>query len=106
MRNSPVSGATLAETIRDRYRTKSSTAFPCAAAIAATSQHRRRSPCAMFTKSARAAAMALLTITTSAAASVDDGVVKVRSAYPMTETIDRIRQDVAAKGITFFSAID
>jgi uncharacterized protein (DUF302 family) len=33
-------------------------------------------------------------------------VVRVRSAYPMAETIDRIRQDVVGKGITFFSAID
>jgi uncharacterized protein (DUF302 family) len=48
----------------------------------------------------------LAAFTVSAAASADDGVVKARSAYPMAETIDRIRQDVVAKGITFFSAID
>lgn len=48
----------------------------------------------------------VLAFTVSAAASADDGVVKVRSAYPMAETIDRIKQDVAGKGITFFSAID
>jgi uncharacterized protein (DUF302 family) len=35
-----------------------------------------------------------------------DGVVKVRSAYSMQETIARIKQDIAAKGITFFSALD
>lgn len=35
-----------------------------------------------------------------------DGIVKVRSAYPMDESIARIREDIAAKGITFFSAID
>ena len=35
-----------------------------------------------------------------------DGVIKVRSAYSMDETIARIRQDVAAKGIMFFSAVD
>jgi len=35
-----------------------------------------------------------------------DGVVKVKSAYSMEETIARIKQDIAAKGITFFSAID
>ena len=48
----------------------------------------------------------LLALTISAVASADDGVVKVRSAYPIAETIDRIRQDVAGKGIAFFSAID
>jgi uncharacterized protein (DUF302 family) len=51
-------------------------------------------------------ALLVLALTVSAAASADDGVVKVRSAYPIAETIDRIRQDVAGKGITFFSAID
>jgi uncharacterized protein (DUF302 family) len=35
-----------------------------------------------------------------------DGLIKVRSAYPMDETIARIRQDIAAKGIMFFQAVD
>lgn len=35
-----------------------------------------------------------------------DGVVKVRSAYPMDETIARIKDDIARKGIMFFSAVD
>jgi len=34
------------------------------------------------------------------------GVVQVRSAYSMDETISRLKQDVASKGITFFTAID
>jgi uncharacterized protein (DUF302 family) len=36
----------------------------------------------------------------------DDGVVRVKSAYPMAETVARLKQDVAAKGITFFSEVD
>lgn len=36
----------------------------------------------------------------------DDGIVRVRSAYPMDETIARIRADIAAKGILFFQAVD
>ncbi len=60
----------------------------------------------MFTHCAKAASLALLAFTVTAAAPADEGVVKARSAYPMAETIDRIRQDVAGKGITFFSAID
>jgi uncharacterized protein (DUF302 family) len=36
----------------------------------------------------------------------DSGVVKVRSHYAMAETISRLRQDIAAKGITFFDQID
>ena len=35
-----------------------------------------------------------------------DGVIRVRSAYPMDETIARIRADIAAKGILFFQAVD
>ena len=35
-----------------------------------------------------------------------DGTVKLRSAYSMTETIERLKQDIASKGITFFTAIE
>jgi uncharacterized protein (DUF302 family) len=35
-----------------------------------------------------------------------DGLIKVRSAYTVAETIARIEQDIAAKGILFFMAID
>ena len=35
-----------------------------------------------------------------------DGVVKVRSAYAVDETIARLKQDIASKGITFFGEID
>jgi len=36
----------------------------------------------------------------------DSGVIKVKSAYSKSETIARIKQDVAAKGIRFFDEID
>ncbi|WP_414475472.1 DUF302 domain-containing protein [Microvirga sp. M2] len=36
----------------------------------------------------------------------ENGIVRVKSAYPFNETIDRIKQDVAAKGILFFFAVD
>jgi hypothetical protein len=39
-------------------------------------------------------------------AALDDGIVKVNSAYPMLETIARLQQDIASKGIRFFSEID
>ena len=35
-----------------------------------------------------------------------DGLIKVRSAYSVEETIDRIRKDIADKGIVFFMAVD
>jgi uncharacterized protein (DUF302 family) len=36
----------------------------------------------------------------------EDGIVKVRSAYSMDETIARVKQDLASKGIMFFMTID
>ena len=39
-------------------------------------------------------------------APANDGLIKVRSAYPMDETIARIKNDIAAKGIMFFQAVD
>ena len=36
----------------------------------------------------------------------DDGIVRVKSAVPMTEAITRIKADIASKGIKFFMEID
>jgi len=35
-----------------------------------------------------------------------DGIVTVKSAYPIGETIERLKKDIAAKGIRFFDEID
>lgn len=35
-----------------------------------------------------------------------DGVISVRSAYAFTETVDRLKKDVAAKGIMMFFTVD
>jgi uncharacterized protein (DUF302 family) len=39
-------------------------------------------------------------------AASDDGIVRIKSAYSMPETIKRIKKDVADKGIMFFNEID
>jgi uncharacterized protein (DUF302 family) len=54
----------------------------------------------------RAAIAVLVLIFSGAALALDDGVIRVKSAYPMQETIDRLKKDVAAKGIMFFSEVD
>jgi uncharacterized protein (DUF302 family) len=36
----------------------------------------------------------------------DDGIVKVKSAYSVEESVTRIKADIAAKGIVFFLAVD
>jgi uncharacterized protein (DUF302 family) len=36
----------------------------------------------------------------------EDGIIKVRSAYSVDETVARVRQDVAGKGIMFFQVVD
>lgn len=39
-------------------------------------------------------------------AETGDGIVKFKSAYPMQETIARMKKDIADKGIKFFDEID
>ena len=36
----------------------------------------------------------------------EDGIVRVKSAYSLAETVNRLKKDVADKGIMFFSEID
>ena len=54
----------------------------------------------------RAAAAALCLLLPALPATADDGIVRVRSSYAMQETLERIKQDIAAKGIMHFSEID
>ncbi len=42
----------------------------------------------------------------AAQAASDDGIVRVRSAYAVDETVARLKQDVADKGIMFFMEVD
>ena len=55
-----------------------------------------------------AAVAALLVCLSQAdfAAAGGNGIVKSKSAYSMAETVDRLKEDVASKGITFFAEID
>ena len=52
------------------------------------------------------AAALIVSSTVMARANDQDGIIKVRSAYTMTETISRLKKDIADKGIRFFSEID
>ncbi len=61
----------------------------------------------------RMSAAALLTASLVATAALParadangNGIVKVRSAHPMAETIARLKKDVADKGIMFFMEVD
>jgi uncharacterized protein (DUF302 family) len=36
----------------------------------------------------------------------DDGIIRVKSAYPVGETVARLKQDISGKGIMFFSEVD
>ena len=42
----------------------------------------------------------------AARAGTDDGIVRIKSAYSMSETLKRLKKDVADKGIMFFNEID
>ena len=52
------------------------------------------------------ATLALAMLLSSAALAQDDGVIRVKSAYSLPDTIARIKADVAAKGIMHFAEID
>lgn len=54
-------------------------------------------------------ALALMVTASSvpgARADEHDGIIKVKSAYPVAETVARIKKDVADKGIRFFMEVD
>jgi uncharacterized protein (DUF302 family) len=53
-----------------------------------------------------AVALVMSTLAAIPAQAAGNGIVKGKSAYSMAETIDRLKKDVAAKGITFFAEID
>src|SRR5712672_1000168 len=49
---------------------------------------------------------ALIPAVSPARADSDDGIVRVKSAVPISEAITRIKADIASKGIKFFMEID
>ena len=51
-------------------------------------------------------ACALTTAAPVGALADNDGIVRVKSAYPIGETIERLKKDIADKGIKFFDEID
>jgi uncharacterized protein (DUF302 family) len=51
-------------------------------------------------------AFSLLVFAPQVAAAHDNGVVRKKSAYSVEETVERIKKDVAAKGIKLFDVID
>ena len=62
----------------------------------------------VWTRSAAAVLALVLSMTVPALcrADEDDGIVRVKSAFPMTETIARLKKGIADKGIKFFDEID
>jgi uncharacterized protein (DUF302 family) len=51
-------------------------------------------------------AIALFKSQMAFAATAEDGIVRVKSAYSTEETIARVKKDIADKGITFFFEVD
>ena len=49
---------------------------------------------------------AMSTANRAAPAAFEDGVVRIKVDYPLRETIMRMKEDIAAKGIMMFSTID
>jgi uncharacterized protein (DUF302 family) len=63
---------------------------------------------ARIVKAFPAALLALALIASSATAQTasGDGIVRVKSAYALAETVARLKKDIAAKGIRFFQEVD
>jgi uncharacterized protein (DUF302 family) len=68
-----------------------------------------------FTQTCAAALLAIALLTSSTAPGAAEGVkpavsasgiIATKSAYDLQETVDRLKKDIAAKGITFFQEID
>jgi uncharacterized protein (DUF302 family) len=51
-------------------------------------------------------AAAAMVVAPEALSKPNDGVVRVKSAYSFQDTVERLKRDIAAKGIRFFSEID
>jgi uncharacterized protein (DUF302 family) len=51
-------------------------------------------------------AAALIASSATAQPASEDGIVRMKSAYPLDETVARLKKDIAAKGIRFFQEID
>jgi uncharacterized protein (DUF302 family) len=63
----------------------------------------------MFARLIKTCSIVLVSFVLSApplALAGDDGIVKVKSAYPLAATIERLKSDIAGKGIKFFDEID
>jgi uncharacterized protein (DUF302 family) len=63
----------------------------------------------MKTRRSFAYAIAMLVIATasfSGANAADDGIVEVKSAYSVDETVERLKADIERKGIKFFMVVD
>ena len=61
---------------------------------------------AMFCWSALTALTLVLVPVASTVAGGENGVVRVKSAYAIDETVSRLKRDIAAKGIKLFKKID
>lgn len=48
----------------------------------------------------------VLTVTSAAVVKAEDGIIKVKSAYSVDETIERLKQDITARGIEFLPETD
>lgn len=56
--------------------------------------------------SALLVSLALAFMPVAAARAADDGIVRVKSNYDMRATVDRLKKDIADKGIEFFGEIE
>jgi uncharacterized protein (DUF302 family) len=74
-----------------------------------TRVHRQQEEQPMFARLIQLCSAFLFAIALTASSSAlagDDGIITVKSAFPIGETIERLKKDIADKGIKFFDEID
>jgi uncharacterized protein (DUF302 family) len=98
-----------------RYRDRSQSAFQSGTPQVQVTPRREHASLAckedqlMFARLIKIFSTVLVSFALSApplALAGDDGIVKVKSAYPLAVTIERLKSDIAGKGIKFFDEID
>jgi uncharacterized protein (DUF302 family) len=75
----------------------------------ARSRHQQQEEQPMFARPIQLCSVLLFASVLTASSPVlagNDGVIAVKSAYPIGETIERLKKDIADKGIKFFNEID
>jgi uncharacterized protein (DUF302 family) len=106
----PIAACYASRSIAASYRNRSYSAFSFGAVLRHSDRrHQQQEERPMFARLIELCSALLFASALTASSPVladNDGIVRVKSAYPIGETIERLKKDIADKGIKFFNDID